>query len=248
MSFTDKVALITGASRGIGAATAAELAARGATVVVNYQNADYRAEAEAVAEQIGTGPGRVRIAAADIRIAEQRRALIDSVIAEEGHLDILVNNAAIYTRRPLADIDDDHLSEHLDNNVRGGILTTVAAAEHLRPGGRIIYLSSGLARRLAATSTAYAASKAAVEAAARCQAAELGARGITVNAVAPGIVETDQLAGSLPPGPERDALIAATALGRIGQPRDIARVVTFLASGDAGWITGQVIDVDGGLQ
>ncbi|MFQ6398397.1 SDR family NAD(P)-dependent oxidoreductase [Nocardia sp. KC 131] len=248
MLLADKVAVVTGASRGIGAATAVELAGRGATVVLDYQNESYRAEAEEVANRITATGGRVRLVAADIRHEQERRAMIDSVAEREGQLDILVNNAAIYTRRPTEEIDEQHLTEHLHNNVHGAILTTVAAAGLLGPGGRIVYLSSGLARRLAATSTAYAASKAAIEAAARCQAAEFGPRGITVNAVAPGIVETAQLAGSLPPGPERDALIAATALGRIGQPIDIARVVAFLASADAGWITGQVIDVDGGLQ
>lgn len=248
MSLAEKVALITGASRGIGAATALELAGRGATVVVDYQNESYRAEAEEVADRISTAGGRVRLMAADIRDDRARRALIGSVAEHEGRLDILVNNAAIYSRRATEEIDEQHLAEHLHNNVHGAILTTVAAAGLLGSGGRIIYISSGLARRLAATSTAYAASKAAIEAAARCQAAEFGPRGITVNALAPGIVETAQLAGSLPPGPERDALIAATALGRIGQPVDIARVVAFLASPDSGWITGQVIDVDGGLR
>jgi 3-oxoacyl-[acyl-carrier protein] reductase len=114
-------------------------------------------------------------------------------------------------------------------------------------GGRIVYVSSGLARRKAATSSAYAATKAAVEAAARCQAAELGPRGITVNAVAPGIVDTAQLDDNLV-GADREALVGVTALGRLGRPDDIAPVIAFLASAEGGWVTGQVIDVDGGLQ
>ncbi|MEV5651906.1 SDR family oxidoreductase [Nocardia sp. NPDC052254] len=248
MQLGDKVAIVTGASRGIGAATAVELAARGATVVLDYQNAQHRTEAEEVAARITGTAGRVRLVQADIRDDDERRAMIAGVAEQEGRLDILVNNAAIYTPRRTEDIDAAHLTEHLNNNVTGGVLTTVAAAELLCRGGRVIYISSGLARRMAATSTAYAASKAAIEAATRCQAAEFGARRITVNAVAPGIVDTAQLDGSLPAGPGRDALIAATALGRLGQPADIARVVAFLASDDAGWITGQVLDVDGGLQ
>ncbi|WP_040785705.1 SDR family NAD(P)-dependent oxidoreductase [Nocardia pneumoniae] len=247
MKLDQKVAVVTGASRGIGAATAAELAAHGATVVVNYQDERFRDEAESVASAITADGGRVHLVRADLRVAEQRQNLVDSAVRLAGRLDILVNNAAVYRRRSTENVDLGHLAEHFDTNVNGGILTTVAAAAQLSDGGRIIYISSGLARRIAATSTAYAATKAAVEAAARCQAAELGARGITVNAVAPGIVDTAQLDGTLTP-PEREALIAVTSLGRIGQPRDIAKVVAFLASDDAGWITGQVIDVDGGLQ
>lgn len=248
MRLDDKVAIVTGASRGIGAATATELAARGAVVAVNYQNEDYRAEAEKVLATIEENGGRGRLVRADLRDAAERRHLVDYVRREEGRLDILVNNAAVYTRRSTEDIDAAHLAEHFDTNFHGAVLTTRDAAPHLSDGGRIVYVSSGLARRIAATSTAYAATKAAIEAAARCQAAELGARGITVNAVAPGIVDTQMLAGSLPTPEERAALISVTALGRIGQPRDIATVIAFLASADAGWITGQVIDVDGGLQ
>jgi 3-oxoacyl-[acyl-carrier protein] reductase len=243
----NKVAIVTGASRGIGAATAQALAERGATVMVNYQDEQYREEAEGVAATVGANGGQAHLVQADLRDGEQRRRLIEGTIERTGRLDILVNNAAVYRRGLTADIDADHLAEHFDTNVNGGILTTVAAAEHLSDGGRIIYISSGLARRIAATSTAYAATKAAVEAAARCQAAELGVRGITVNAVAPGIVDTAMLARNLTE-PERAAMIATTALRRIGQPGDIAKVVAFLASDDGGWITGQVIDVDGGLQ
>ncbi|MGO4617477.1 SDR family NAD(P)-dependent oxidoreductase [Nocardia sp. 2TAF39] len=247
MKLDDKTAVVTGASRGIGAATAVELAAHGATVILNYQNEQFRAEAEVVAASIENNGGHAHLVQADLREAEQRRHLVDSAVAHRGKLDILVNNAGVYRRRRTEDIDEDYLAEHLDINLRGGLLTTVAASKHLSDGGRIVYISSGLARRIAATSSVYAATKAAIEAAARCQAAEFGPRRITVNAIAPGIVDTAQLAGNLTP-PERAALVSVTALGRVGQPRDIATVVAFLASDDAGWITGQVIDVDGGLQ
>ncbi|WP_433714601.1 SDR family NAD(P)-dependent oxidoreductase [Nocardia sp. CA-084685] len=247
MRLEQKVAIVTGASRGIGAATAVELAGRGATVIVNYQSEKYRDEAETVTAAIESSGGSAYLVQADLRDADERRQLIETAARHTGRLDILVNNAGVYRRGLTEDIDADHLAEHFETNVEGGILTTVAAAEHLSDGGRIVYVSSGLARRIAATSTAYAASKAAVEAATRCQAAEFGPRGITVNAVAPGIVDTAMLADILTT-PERAALIAATALGRIGRPRDIAKVIAFLASDDAGWITGQVIDVDGGLQ
>lgn len=247
MRLDSKVAVVTGASRGIGAATAVELAARGATVIVNYQDAGYRAEAEAVLAAISADGGTGYAVQADLRVADQRRGLVQAALDRTGRLDVLVNNAAVYQRRLVADLDEDCLSAHLDVNFRAAVLTGQLAAEHLGPGGRIVYVSSGLARRIAATSAVYAATKAAVEATARCQAAELGPRGITVNAVAPGIVATAMLARSLT-APERAELVAATALGRVGQPRDIATVIAFLASADACWITGQVIDVDGGLR
>jgi 3-oxoacyl-[acyl-carrier protein] reductase len=151
--------------------------------------------------------------------------------------------------RPLEEITEADFLAHFTTNVQGSFFTTQAAARYLGHGGRIIYVSSGLARRITPLCSVYAATKAAVEAITRSQAAELaklGPGGITVNAVAPGIVDTPMLRTSLTSA-EKNDLIRATALGRVGEPDDIARVIAFLASDDAGWISGQVIDVDGGL-
>ena len=241
-----KVALVTGASRGIGAAIARRLAADGAKVAVNYSKS--REAADAVVRDIRSAGGEAIWVQADLADPNQIAAMIDKTVQTfGGRLDILVNNAAISERRMLEESDEAHYARHFDLNVRGVLLATKEAAKHLTaPGGRIINISSGIVRARVGGSAVYAATKAAIEAMTRCHSAELGPRGITVNCVAPGVTDTDMLASAMTPQ-MREALIRQTAFGRLGTPQDIADVVAFVASDDARWITGEVIPANGGL-
>ena len=240
----DKVALVTGASRGIGAAIAARLAADGARVVVNYSRSERAADD--VVRSIRDKGGHALAVRADIADLDQIPALFAQTIEQFGRLDVLVNNAAVSERRTLEEVDRDHFAAHFTLNVRGLLFAMQAAAKHLQPGGRIINITSGIVRARVAGSAVYAGSKAAVEAFTRCVAAELGPRGITVNSLAPGVTDTDMLQASVPEQVQQ-ALVAQTPLGRLGTPRDIADAVAFLASDDARWITGEVIGANGGL-
>ena len=240
----DKVALVTGASRGIGAAIAARLAADGAKLVVNYARSE-RAANEVVESIRKNGRDAIAIRA-DISDLDQIPGLIDQTLQKFGRLDILVNNAAYSQRRTLDEMDLDHFARHFKLNVRGLLFTTQAAARHMQSGGRIINITSGIVRARVAGSAVYAGSKAAVEAFTRCLAAELGPRGITINSLAPGPTESDMLRESVPE-PVQKALISQTPLGRLGAPTDIADAVAFLASEDSRWITGEVIGANGGL-
>ena len=242
--FNGKIALVTGASRGIGAAIAARLAADGAKVVVNYARSERAAND--VVESIGKTGGDAIAIRADISDLDQIPGLIDQTLQKFGRLDILVNNAAYSDRRTLEEIDLDHFARHFMLNVRGLLFTTQAAARHMKAGGRIINITSGIVRARVAGSAVYAGSKAAVEAFTRCLAAELGPRGITINSLAPGPTESDMLRESVP-GPVQRALVGQTPLGRLGTPTDIADAVAFLASDDSRWITGEVIGANGGL-
>ena len=239
-----KVAIVTGASRGIGAAIAARLAADGAKVVVNYSRSE--AAANDVVESIRKNGGDAIAIRADISDLEQIPPLIDASLKRFGCLDILVNNAAYSQRRTLDEIDLDHFMRHFKLNVRGLLFTTQAAAKQMTAGGRIINITSGIVRARVAGSAVYAGSKAAVEAFTRCLAAEFGPRGITINSLAPGVTDTDMLQSSVPEAVQK-ALVAQTPLGRLGTPQDIADAVAFLASDESRWITGEVIGVNGGL-
>ena len=240
-----KVAVVTGASRGIGAAIARRLAADGAKVVVNYsRNADAVAQ---VVAQIAAAGGEAFAVQADIADLGAVARLFEETNARFGRLDILVNNAAIADFRPLDAIDPAHFDRQFAVNVRGLLFATQAAARQMGAGGRILHISSGAAQAAPPGTSVYSASKAAVEAMAKSHAAELGARGITVNVVAPGTTETDMLNAAMPKEVQQ-AMVANTALGRLGQPEDIADVVAFLASEDARWVTGQVLGVSGGLR
>ena len=243
---TGKVALVTGASRGIGRAVAERLARDGVCVVVNYARSTE--QAEQVVAGIRDRGGEASALQADLGQPEQIRLLFERTIQHCGRLDILVNNAGAYEARPLERTDEAHYAAVFDVNVRGVLLASREAAHHFGDqGGRIINLSSGAARAAVPGGSVYAASKAAVEALTRCHAAELGPRGITVNAVAPGFTESDMLDVALPTQ-ARETMIALTALGRLGRPEDIADVVAFLASDDARWITGETIGASGGLR
>jgi 3-oxoacyl-[acyl-carrier protein] reductase len=242
-----KVAIVTGASKGIGAAIAEDLAREGASVVVNYSSSQQNAQE--VVDRIKANGGSAKAVRADISKPAEARQLIDATLAEFGRADILVNNAGIYEFRPLPEVDEAHFHRMFDLNVKGLIFATQAAVKAFgENGGAVINISSMASLAATPNGSVYSATKAAVDSITRTLAAELGPKKILVNSVLPGPVETDG-ALSLSNWDEFSArLVQQTPLGRVGKPADIAKVVSFLASDDAGWITGQVIPVAGGLR
>ncbi len=244
---TGKVAVVTGASKGIGSAIAQELAKDGAAVIVNY--ASSAQGAEAVVTKIKNGGGKAKAVHADVSKPAEAKQLIDATVSEFGQLDILVNNAAVYEFMPLQQISEAHFDRMFDLNVRGLLFTTQAAAAAIgERGGSIINIGSMASLNALAGGSVYSASKAALDAITRCLAAELGPRKILVNAVLPGPVETEGAQSMADWDQFKTMLVPRTPLGRVGQPHDIATVVSCLASEDAGWITGQIIPVAGGLR
>lgn len=242
-----KVAVVTGASKGIGAAIAKALAAEGAQVVVNY--ASSRAGADAVVEAIIQAGGMALAVQGDVSKAEQAEGVIDAAVKAFGRLDVLVNNSGVYEMRPIEAVTEDHYHKMFDVNVLGVLLTTRAAVKYLGEGGSVINISSVVTSILPPQSVVYTATKGAVDAITGVLAAELGARRIRVNAINPGIVETEgtHAAGFI--GSEFvDNAVAQTPLGRVGQPGDIAGVAVFLASDDARWLTGEKIIASGGVR
>jgi 3-oxoacyl-[acyl-carrier protein] reductase len=239
-----KVAVVTGGARGIGAAIAERLAADGAAVVVNYARS--AKEAEAVAERVRQAGGKATAVRADLSDPAQARGLVEAAFKEHGRLDILVNNAGRADFMPLEAVDGAHVKAQFDLNVNGPLFATQAAAARFTDGGRVINVSSVVARSSFAGASVYSATKAALNALTRVWAAELGPKGVTVNAVAPGPVETEMLKAALDETTKR-GMIARTPLGRLGAPADIADAVAFLASPDARWITGQVVETAGGI-
>ncbi|MGF6411256.1 glucose 1-dehydrogenase [Paraburkholderia sp. MM5482-R1] len=242
---TGKVAVVTGASKGIGAAIAKALAAQGASVVVNY--ASSRAGADKVVANITAAGGKAVAVGGDVSKAADANGIIDTVIETYGRLDVLVNNSGVYEFAALEEITEAHFHKHFDVNVLGLLLVTQAAARHLGEGGSIVNVSSVVTRITPATTTVYTATKGAVDAITGVLAKELGARKIRVNSVNPGMVETEgtHTAGVIGSDFETWA-ISTTPLGRIGQPDDIADVVAFLASDDARWLTGESLIASGG--
>jgi 3-oxoacyl-[acyl-carrier protein] reductase len=243
-----KVALVTGGSRGIGAASARALADEGADVAISYSSSADQAKA-VVADLEGRG---VRAAAfqADQAVAEQAAGLIHSVVEHFGRLDILVNNAGIYEFLPLEAITAEHFHKHFDLNVLGLLLTTQEAVKHFgSSGGSIVNISTFAAGSAPPNTSVYSSSKAAVNAITRSLAQELGPRKIRVNAVSPGGVETEGLhAAGISGGDFDKQMVAQTPLGRIGQPQDIAPAVVFLVSPESAWITSENLYVSGGLR
>jgi 3-oxoacyl-[acyl-carrier protein] reductase len=243
MSIKTRTAIVTGASKGIGAALARRLAADGFQTVVNYASSG--AEAQEVVAVIEAAGGRAKAIGADVADALAVRTLFDRAEAEFGPVDVLVNNAGILKLSPLAEVADEDYQRQIAVNLTGTFNGMREGARRVREGGRIINLSTSIIGAYQPTYGVYVATKAAVEAMTHVLAKELGARGITVNAVAPGPVATELFLTG-----KSDELIHRLTndipLGRLGQPDDIAGVVSFLASAESGWINGQVIKANGG--
>lgn len=242
ISRTDRVAVVTGSSRGIGRATAMRLAADGAAVVVNYRTE--AAAAKQVVAAIEAQGGRATSQRADAAEPAGLLSLFDAAERHYGGLDVLVHNAAGFVRGPLIAATHGEYGRTFALNAQTTFLALREAGHRMRDGGRIVFISSVATRISPPGEALYAASKAAGEQLVRAFAREAGARGITVNNVLPGPTDTDMFAAASAPV---DALITQTPLGRLGKPADIADVVGFLASDAARWITGQSIVVDGGL-
>jgi len=236
--------LITGASRGIGAAIAERLAGDGFTVVINY--AGKVGEAEALAAKIEKAGGTALTAQADVSDAAAVKRMFDAAEAAFGGVDVLVNNAGIMRLAPLAEIDDALVDSQIAINLKGVINTLREASRRMRPGGRIVNLSSSVVGLYQPTYAVYAATKAGVEAMTHVLAKELRGRNITVNAVAPGPTATALFLDGKPQE-VIDHLTKLAPLERLGQPQDIAAAVSFLAGPDGAWINGQVLRSNGGI-
>lgn len=242
-ALSGKTALVTGGSRGIGAEVARRLGAEGATIAIAYRSD--KASADRVVEDLKAAGAKADAFVADISCPDDCERLVRECIEIFGRLDILVNAAGVAEYRPLEQADADHYHAMFDTNVLGALSVTRAAAAVMETPGRIIHFSSRLAESPMPGTSVYAASKAAVSALTLALSQELGPRGITINAIAPGLIETDMTAAAVR---ERgDAMRSRTPLRRIGQPGDISGLVAFLVSDDAGWITGRTIRADGGL-
>ncbi|WP_311238670.1 MULTISPECIES: glucose 1-dehydrogenase [unclassified Xanthomonas] len=242
-----RVAVVTGSSKGIGAGIAKALAAEGASVVVNY--ASSKAGADAVVEAISAAGGNAFAVRADISIAIEAQALIESAVTQFGRLDILVNNTGVWDVGAVEHVTEDQYRRLFDVNVLGMVMTTQAAIKHLQDEGSIVNISSSITTLRSPGTSLYTASKAAVNAVSGVLAKELAPRKIRVNVVSPGFVITEGTTTAGIVGSEMaSGIVAQTPLGRAGQPEDIASVVTFLASDDARFVTGEEILVTGGLR
>jgi 3-oxoacyl-[acyl-carrier protein] reductase len=241
---SSKVAIVTGASRGIGAAVAERLAGDGFTVVINYSvNAGH---AEALVREIEAKGGRALAAKADVSDAGAMRGLFDATERAFGGVDVLVNNAGIMKLAKIVDSDDALFDQQVAINLKGSFNGMREASRRLRDGGRIVNLSTSVVGTKLETYSIYAATKSAVETMTAILAKELRGRNITVNAIAPGPVETELfLDGKSPELVERMAKM--NPMERIGTPDDIASVVSFLVGPDGGWVNGQVLRANGGL-
>ena len=243
----DKVAIVTGASKGIGAAIASALAAEGASVVVNY--ASSREGADAVVNAIVARGGQAIAVQGDVSKRADAEAIVGTAIERFGRLDILVNNSGVYGFAPIEEITEDHFHHHFDINVLGLLLVTQAAVKHLGEGASIINIGSVVTRVVPSGSAVYSATKGAVDAITGVLSRELGPRGIRVNALNPGMVETEGTRAGGIVGSDMAAETAAnTPLGRLGQPDDIASIATFLASDDARWLSGEHLFAGGGIR
>ncbi len=242
-----KVAIVTGGSKGIGAAIAKALGAEGASVVVNY--ATSKSGADAVVEAITSKGGKAISVKADVSKAEDAKALVDDTLKAFGRLDVLVNNAGIYEFAPLEEITEDSFHRQFNLNVLGLLLVTQAAAKHLPEGGSVINLGSAVSRVTPPNSAVYTATKAAVDGITGVLSREFGHRKIRVNSINPGVIETEgtHTVGFI--GSDFEQGIAAqTPFGRVGQPEEVADIAVFLASRDSRWLTGETLIASGGMR
>ena len=243
-TLSEKVILVTGASRGIGAAVAKKLASEGAKVIINY--AGGVEAAEQTVNEIKQQGGDAIALQADVSKADEVKALFDDAIAHYGRIDVLINNAGIMITKLLKDTTDEDFTRQFDINVRGTFNTLREAATRLADNGSVINFSTTQTRVLTPTYSTYVASKAAVEQLTRVFAKEVGARGINVNAVQPGPVNTELFTKGKPQE-VIDRLNSLNAFNSLGEPEDIAKVVAFLASDDAKWISRQTIGLNGAM-
>ncbi len=242
-----KTAVVTGASKGIGAGIARAFAKEGANIVVNYARG--KQDAEKVSVDIQSAGGKSITVQADV----SKKADVDKLFAEAkkafGKVDILVNNAGVYEFAPIEEITEDSYRRQFDLNVLGTLLSTQAAVKAMNGGGSIINLSSVVSLTPPPSGSVYSATKGAVDVITRSLAQELGPRNIRVNSLAPGLVETEGTrAAGTSEGEFKNYALSRTPLGRVGEPEDIAKVAVFLASDDSGWMTGEVLPVGGGAR
>ena len=242
-----KVAVVTGASKGIGAAIAKSLAAEGASVVVNY--ASSKAGADKVVAAITAAGGKAVAVGGDVSKAAEAQGIIAAAIKNFGRLDVLVNNSGVYEFSPIEAITEEHFHKQFNINVLGTLLTTQAAVKHLGEGGSIINIGSAVSRITPPNSSVYTGTKGALDAITGVLARELGPKKIRVNSINPGVVETEGSisAGFIGSDFEKNA-IKQTPLGRTGNVQDIASVALFLASDDSAWLTGEQLIASGGFR
>jgi 3-oxoacyl-[acyl-carrier protein] reductase len=244
---TGKVAVVTGASKGIGAAVAKALGAEGASVVVNY--ASSKSGADKVVAAIQESGGKAVAVKADVSKAGDAKGLIDDAIKAFGRVDVLVNNSGVYEFAPLEAITEEHFHRQFNINVLGLLLVTQAAARHLPEGGSVINVGSAVSRITPANSAVYTATKGAVDAITGVLSRELGPRKIRVYSINPGIVETEgtHSAGFIGSDFEK-TIVAQAPFGRSGQPEEIADIAVFLASKESRWLTGETLIASGGMR
>lgn len=244
---TGKVAVVTGASKGIGAGIAKALAAEGASVVVNY--ASSKSGADKVVADIAAAGGKAVAVGGDVSKSAEAKGIIDAAVKEFGRLDILVNNSGVYEFSPIEAITEEQYHKIFNVNVLGLLLTTQAAVPHLGEGSSIINIGSVVSSLTPPNSAVYTGTKGAVDAITGVLAKELGPKKIRVNAINPGMVDTEGVRTAGFKDSDFEAgTIAQTPLGRLGEVDDIATVATFLASSDSKWITGELVRVGGGLR
>jgi 3-oxoacyl-[acyl-carrier protein] reductase len=244
---TGKVAVVTGASKGIGAGIATALAAEGASVVVNY--ASSKAGADKVVAAITAAGGKALAVGGDVSKAAEAKGIIDAAIKNYGRLDILVNNSGVYEFAPIEAVTEENFHKTFNINVLGTILVTQAAVKHMSNGGSIINIGSAVSRLTPPNSTVYTASKGALDAVTGVLSRELGPKKIRVNTINPGIIETEGThAGGFLGSEFETAFVAQAPLGRIGKVGDIAPIAVFLASDESRYLTGEQLLAAGGVR